>query len=389
MSEETREKILAQARANREKHLAEGLYTEEEERRLQEMEFRLPGDDLPPLSRLEELQFKLSQSFDPSSTPTITSHRPMIGPLIVFSKKLLLKLMRPLLTVLFTHQTEFRRNLVDFTFEVLETNSRLEKRLDAVNQRVVRLVRRMESQAPQAAPDGASTPTGPMAEGLPDLEYLALEDIHRGTPEEIKARQEVYLEYFKPQAGPILDLGCGRGEFLELLAQAGIPARGIDLNREMAAESQAKGLEVERAEGLVYLRSIEPGSLGGVFMAQVIEHLELNRLSALLEAAYQALSPGGVIVAETINPQALITFASAFYLDPTHVKPIHPEAARFLLESTGFKEVSIRPLNPVPEELKLKPVGRRVSGAPEINQNLTRLNELIFGFQDYAVIGRR
>ncbi len=389
MSEEIREKILARARANREEHLAQGLYTEEDERRLQEMEFQLPGDDLPPLSRLEELQFRLSQSFDPSSTPRITSHRPVVGPLIVFSKKLLLKLMRPLLTVLFAHQTEFRRNLVDFTFEVLETNSRLEKRLDAVNQRVVRLVRRMEAQGGQAAPDKEASKPDSVEQSLPDLEYLALEDLHRGTPKEIKARQEVYVNYFRQNAGPVLDLGCGRGEFLELLTEAGIPARGVDLNPEMVAEAKARGLRADQAEGLAHLRSLEPCSLGGIFLAQVIEHLELNRLAALLEAAFRALRPGGVIIAETINPQTLMTFASAFYLDPTHVKPIHPEAAGFLLESTGFKEVSVLPVNPVPENLKLKPVGRMVSGSREINANLTRLNELIFGFQDYAVIGRR
>ena len=386
MSEDIRAEILARAEANREKHLREGLYTREEEESLAGLAFRPPEDDLPPLSRLEELQFRLSQSFDPSSTPRITSHRPLIGPAIVFSKKLLLKLMRPLLTVLFAHQTEFRRNLVDFTFEVLETNSRLERRLDSVHQRVVRLVRRMEAERTGERPQAAEPAP---AQGLPDLEYLALEDLHRGSPQEIKARQEVYLPYFKDNSGPVLDLGCGRGEFLELLGAAGVPARGVDLNPEMVAEAREKGLEAVRAEGLEFLRSLAPGSLGGIFAAQVIEHLELNRLSALLEAAFRALRPGGVIIAETINPQTLMIFASAFYLDPTHVKPIHPEAARFLLESTGFKEVAILPLNPVPEPLRLKPVGRLVSGSGEINRNLERLNDLLFGPQDYAVIGRR
>jgi len=386
---EIREKILAQARENRRRHLAEGLYTAEEEARLTGLELTPPGAELPPVSVLEELQFRLSQSFDPAAVPRITSHRPVLGPVIVAAKKGLLKLMRPLLSVLFAQQTEFRRNLVDFSHELVEAYARQEERLDSLSQRVVRLVRRLEEGGPEEKWSSAQISQSPPPADLPPLEYLALEDRHRGSGPELKARQEPYLAFFQDLPGPVLDLGCGRGEFLELLREAGIQARGVDLNPEMVGLAREKGLEAQVGEGLEHLRSLDQASLGGLFLAQVIEHLDLPRINGLLEAAFRALAPGGVILAETINPQSLVTFASALYLDPTHLRPVHPEAARFLLESTGFKEIRVIQVNPVPDRLKLALVGRWTPGAERLNANLKRLNELLFGPQDYAVVARR
>lgn len=384
-----REKIINRAQENRRRHLEEGLYSAQEEARIQELELVPPGADLDPVSALEELQFRLSQSFDPSAVPRITSHRPILGPFIVAAKKGLLKLMRPLLSVLFAQQTEFRRHLVDFSHELVEAYGRQEERLDSLNQRVVRLVRRLEEGGLDENRASAHIEASPPDQDLPPLEYLALENRHRGSGQELKARQEPYLAFFQDLPGPVLDLGCGRGEFLELLKEAGVRADGVDLNPEMVALAREKGLEARVGEGLSHLRSLPEASLGGLFLAQVIEHLELPRINGLLEAAFRALAPGGVILAETINPQSLVTFASALYLDPTHLRPIHPEAARFLLESTGFKEVRFIPVNPVPDELKLQPLSRWTPGLEKLNANLKRLNDLLFGPQDYAVVAKR
>ncbi|MBW1711830.1 MAG: class I SAM-dependent methyltransferase [Deltaproteobacteria bacterium] len=383
MTKNPRQEILEKAEAARQKHLEAGLYTEEEEARLAEMELKLPGADLPPMRRLEEVQFRLSQSFSPSALPEFTSHRPGLGQLIVAVKRLAYRLARPWLSILLASQVQFNRHLVDFSHEVVDSSNRLEEKVDSTLQRVVRLVRRVEAGAP------AQPGPPPAMPDLPDLEYLALEDRHRGSPQEIAARQAGYLEFFREAPGPVLDLGCGRGEFLELLAQAGIEARGVDSNPEMVSEAQARGVKAERTEGIGHLQSLAQASLGGLFLAQVIEHLNLAQLTALLEAAFKALAPGGVILAETINPQSLITFASAFYLDPTHRRPIHPEAARFLLESAGFKGVSVIPVNPVPEEIKLRPVSRFLPGARAMNDNINRLNGLLFGDLDYAIVGKR
>lgn len=225
--------------------------------------------------------------------------------------------------------------------------------------------------------------------------YLAFEDLHRGTREEIKGRQRVYLSHFQGATGsqrPVLDLGCGRGEFLELCREAGLPARGVDVNPDMVELCRGLGLAVEESDALEYLRAQPDGVLGGILLSQVIEHLHLDQLTELVALCSQKLAPGGTLIAETVNPQSLSTFAGAFYVDLTHVKPIHPEAARFLWRWAGFADVQILYLSPVPPEHRLETV-KAAPDAPGLtaafNRNADRLNQLIYGPLDYAVVGHR
>jgi O-antigen chain-terminating methyltransferase len=225
-----------------------------------------------------------------------------------------------------------------------------------------------------------------------DPEYVRFEEAHRGDEEEIKWKQRQYLPYFKGK-GKVLDLGCGRGEFLELLKEAGVPASGVELNRDMVAHGLGKGLDVVQGDGLVFLREVADNSLGGIFLAQVIEHLDPETLRDLVRLSFAKLAPGGVLLAETINPQCLTTFSGAFYLDLSHRNPIHPEAARFLWESLGFREVAVLYVSPYPEEMKLKEMIRREDDSYEdelarvLNEDVRRLNALLYGSQDYAVLG--
>jgi len=225
--------------------------------------------------------------------------------------------------------------------------------------------------------------------------YLAFEDLHRGTREEIKRRQSVYLPHFRLSVGPeapLLDLGCGRGEFLELCREAGLPARGVDVNPAMVAFCREQGLEVSEADVLAYLRALPEGGLGGILLSQVIEHLDLDQLTELVALCAKKLAPGGTLIAETINPQSLSTFAGAFYVDLTHNKPVHPEAARFLWRWAGLGDVQILQLSPVGPEGQLEPLPGG-TGAPEVagafNRNVARLNQLLYGPLDYAVVGRK
>ena len=224
---------------------------------------------------------------------------------------------------------------------------------------------------------------------------MRFEDRHRGTRDEIRERQRVYLDLFAG-ASPVLDVGCGRGEFLDLCREAGIGARGVDMDAGMVARCRDAGHAVEQADALAALEATPDGSLGGIFCAQVIEHLVPETLIALVRLAYAKLRPGGLLLCETPNPASLTVFSGAFYVDLTHVKPIHPEAARFLLEAAGFHAVELRYVNPVPADGKLVPLEplwymRRYEEAflGQINANLERLNQLLWGAQDYAVIGRR
>ena len=194
----------------------------------------------------------------------------------------------------------------------------------------------------------------------------------------------------------MLDVGCGRGEFLELCREIGVEARGIDVDAAMVARCREAGLAAEHGDALAYLESHADGALGGIFSAQVIEHIPPEALVALVRLAYRKLRPGGVLLCETPNPACLTVFSGAFYVDLSHLKPIHPEAARFVLEAAGFRDVEIRYVNPVPPDGKLQRLEpfwymRRYEEVflSQINDNFERLNQLLWGAQDYAVIGRR
>ncbi len=393
------EEILQRAEASRQAHLEAGLYTLEDEARVAAAALKLPSQESSILRKLEEVQTKVNQSYDPTGLPEIISHRPLVGRMIVAGKRLMYQLTRPYINMILNRQALHNLHVVELLNETVEanrqalegltlTNQRLNQmfdQLDEISQRQARLTRRLDVAGPAALAAAAAPPET----GLSALDYAAFEDRHRGREEEIKAKQAPYVDLFRNAPGPVLDLGCGRGEFLELLAAAGVEAYGVDLNADMIQEVRDKGLKALLADGAAHLKSLTDGSLGGLFMAQVIEHLSLSQLTALLEEAFRVLAPGGAAVAETINPQSLSTFAGAFYVDLTHVRPVHPEGARFLWEIVGFKNVRIVAANPYAEKDRLQPVDPSLPGAKVINDNFRRLNGLLYAPQDFAVVGVR
>jgi 2-polyprenyl-3-methyl-5-hydroxy-6-metoxy-1,4-benzoquinol methylase len=225
----------------------------------------------------------------------------------------------------------------------------------------------------------------------PSFDYFGFEERFRGSAEDIKERQRVYVEYFK-DSDQVLDIGCGRGEFLELLAEMGIRASGVDFDLDMVLYCQEKGLDVVNADAFAYLSSIPDASLGGIFAAQVIEHLEANRIIELVQLSQRKLRPGGALILETPNPTCLAVFARSFYMDFSHVKPIHPEAVRFLFESAGFNKIEVHFSASVEACMRIPPlpvVAADAEGVADFNKAIERLNDLLYGFQDYAVIGRK
>ena len=254
------------------------------------------------------------------------------------------------------------------------------------------LVREM-SQRPAGGAGPAATST--VATGVTSSEalshkYVGFEDQFRGAPEEIAARLAGYVESFA-SASDVLDVGCGRGEFLALLQARGVRARGIDVNDSMVEVCVQKGLEASKADALEYLRAQPPGSLGGLLAAQVVEHLDPSYLTSLLDAAYAALRPGAPIVLETINPACWFAFFESYVRDITHVRPLHPDTLKFLLQASGFSGVEIRYQAPYPEHDKLQRVApAALGGAGEtLNANVDKLNSLLFTYLDYAAIGTR
>ena len=165
--------------------------------------------------------------------------------------------------------------------------------------------------------------------------YREFEEIFRGSERFISERQRPYLELIRDHA-PVLDVGCGRGEFLDLLGEAGVQARGIDIDQGMVNVSRGKGHDVVLADAISYLAGLEDASLGAIFTAQVVEHLPYPEFVRLLELSVEKLRPGGVFVAETVNPHALFAFKT-FWVDPTHRNPIYPEVALAYACLSGFR----------------------------------------------------
>lgn len=250
-------------------------------------------------------------------------------------------------------------------------------------------------EQPGPRPEDGEPPSGARTRRIERrLDYLEFEDRFRGAEEDVEGRQRAYVDLFRDAPGRVVDLGCGRGEFLRLLGEAGIDAYGVDRHRDMVLHCREAELEAVEGEALAHLRSREPGSLGGAFSAQMIEHLEPSEVPAFFEAAADALAPGGVLVVETINPGSLFVFASAFYVDLSHMRPLHPLTLRFLADTAGFSEVEVRYTSPVPAERRPGPVPR--TGGAEIDaalsrieENFERIDEVLFGPQDYAIVARR
>ncbi|MBE7559231.1 methyltransferase domain-containing protein [bacterium] len=225
--------------------------------------------------------------------------------------------------------------------------------------------------------------------------YYLLEDLLRGTEASIKEGQRRYLAYFLGREN-VLDVGCGRGEFLELLREAGVSARGIDVNPFMVERCRDKGLSVEERDALEYLRALPDDGLGGVFMAQVVEHLAQPYLEELLETVFWKLSPGAALVAETVNPQNLTVFSGSFYADPTHIKPVHPAMLKRLLGIIGYRSIDLIFSVPTAAEdrCRMLPVGEIADPelralAAVVNENFRKVNDVLFGFANYAVVGLR
>jgi SAM-dependent methyltransferase len=267
--------------------------------------------------------------------------------------------------------------------ERINRAERAEELARELEHRLTRLERR-----PAGTP--ATVAAQPRAEALPD--YFAFEARMRGAPELIRERQRPYVEDFRVHA-PVLDLGCGRGEFLALLREAGIEARGVDADGDMAAFARGEGLDVEQADALAYLERLEDGSLGGLFAAQLVEHLPPAHLVRLLELGHAKLRPGGVLIAETINPLAPRALRD-YFADLTHAQPLVPETLALLATGAGFSSVETRYVNEPPAAERLRAVELPADPAFDrareaLAHNVDRLNEQLFGPLDYAVVAVR
>lgn len=214
--------------------------------------------------------------------------------------------------------------------------------------------------------------------------YEAFEDRFRGDRGDIKARQAVYLDPIRAAGAgspgrPILDIGCGRGEWLELLGEHGLTAYGVDVNGRAVAIAQDHGADARAQDLFAALGEAGEGTLGAVTAFHVVEHLEMETLVDVLDAARTALAPNGMLILETPNPENLIVGAHTFHTDPTHKAPIPPAVGQFLVTQRGFADATIWRLHPMSDTDPL----------PGDDPGTQEANRLLYGPQDYAVLARR
>jgi SAM-dependent methyltransferase len=229
---------------------------------------------------------------------------------------------------------------------------------------------------------------------IPPEFYSDFEERFRGTCEEIARRQSIYLpilekaEIFKSNA-PILDIGCGRGEWLKLLGQRGYKARGVDLNENFVLECQQKGLEIVSGEAIQYLHNQPPESFSAVTSFHVVEHLPFARLVEFVAEIFRGLRPGGVMILETPNPENITVGACSFYLDPSHLAPIPPALLQFISAQAGFASPCVARVNAETLGVPLAYLPREASYSLQLNAVIHLLNQIFYRSPDYSIIAQK
>jgi len=293
---------------------------------------------------------------------------------------------------------------VDGVERSLELVTELRVQMSVVQRAIQALTRSQNNdRVPATSAIAADRETSPAPAAAPDpgFKYVAFEDEFRGSDAAIAARLRTYVPIFTG-ASDVVDLGCGRGELLAALRDAGVRARGVDASADMASIARERGLDAVHGDALSFLSAQADDSLGGIIATQVIEHLEPAYLMRLLETAPHKLRRGAPIVLETINAACWLAFFSSYLRDFTHVRPVHPETLQYLLRANGFERVEIRFSAPVPDHMKMRtceipadlsaadPLAKALGAlAHTVNANAVILNNLMFTHLDYAAIGFR
>jgi 2-polyprenyl-3-methyl-5-hydroxy-6-metoxy-1,4-benzoquinol methylase len=255
----------------------------------------------------------------------------------------------------------------DFAQASAEIHAAIHRELRLIRQRAGSLI------SAAAVP---TQPAPPVTEAAPTFDYARFAERFRGSEEFVKTGQRFYIPHFTG-CHDVLDIGCGRGEFLELMSDAGISARGIDLSRESVAFCRSKGLKADDADLFPYLASLPDASFDGIFCAQVIEHLAPAQLPEMIRLTARALRRGGVLVIETPNPECLAIFATHFYLDPTHTRPVPHALLAFYMEENGIGQIEVHRRSPAIETMPA------IASLPE------DFRAAFFGGLDYAIVGRK
>jgi 2-polyprenyl-3-methyl-5-hydroxy-6-metoxy-1,4-benzoquinol methylase len=269
---------------------------------------------------------------------------------------------------------ELDRRTLDIQKRLWQDMEKIRGEYDRLIHTELRLLRQKLATGVTAVPTSTLTP---VPQERLDIDWARFAEQFRGSEDRIREQQKCYVARFADSPGEILDLGCGRGEFLDAATAAGLAARGIDQNQESVALCRSKGLNVEQGDMFDYLEQLAEGSLGGAYCAQVVEHLPPAGVLRLVRLLAQKLRLGALVAIETPNPECLAIFATHFYLDPTHTRPIPAPLLRFYLEEAGFGSVEIERLTPAVESM------------PALSELPPAVRDAFFGGLDYAIFARK
>jgi O-antigen chain-terminating methyltransferase len=274
----------------------------------------------------------------------------------------------------------------------------LRQRFALAEQRILALKRDLDASAASAAATPSSPSVvraEPFGASVDSLTYVEFERRFRGSMTDVRARVEEYLPLFAT-ATDVVDVGCGRGELLELLKERGVDARGVDVNAGMVQSCRSRGLRVDQGDALTYLSRQGDAAIGGLVAIQVVEHFEPLYLARFLETAFHKMRPGAPIVLETVNPACWMAFFETYIRDLTHQRPLHPDTLRYMVEASGFSRVDVQYRRPVRDTDRLRrlplpaaAVSDLVTIADAINDHADKLNARLFSSMDYVVIARR
>ena len=266
------------------------------------------------------------------------------------------------------------RSSVDIQKRLWADMERVRSEYDRLIHTELRLIRQRVAAPSSSAPSATPVPAALPVE--PGFDYARFAERFRGSEEYVRAGQRFYLPYFAGRR-EVLDIGCGRGEFLELMREAGVPARGLDLSQESVDLCRSKGLAAETADLFAYLTDLPEASLDGIFSAQVVEHLPPERLPEMIRLAASRLDRGGVLAIETPNPECLAIFASHFNLDPTHTRPVPQALLGFYMEEFGMGSIEVHRRSPAVESM------------PALASLAEDFRAAFFGGLDYAIVGKK
>lgn len=292
-----------------------------------------------------------------------------------------------LVRLLNSWKLENEQNLHGLRHALAVANERLN-----TSESVVRGLERIIAAAGRTAA-AKNTSSEPEVSFEKDYSYLLLENRFRGSEEEIERRLASYVPVLQGAPGPVLEIGSGRGELLNLLKTAKIPAYGVELDPAMVERCQARGLDARLENGLAHLESAPNESFGAVIAIQVLEHLPYSVLQNFLALARTRVKKGGLVIAETIDTSSMIALSQNYFRDPTHEAPLHPETLRYLFELAGLEVLDVRKLSAFPPGFELENLpetgeGDSAASAKAFNRNIAKLNSLLYGHQDYCIIAR-